>query len=153
MNPFKNKVTDPKLRKLSFTIGLIFFYFGILKFFPSYSPAEDLGVSTIEALFAGFFSAKISIVLLAILEVSIGICLMANLFIRTIVITSLAHLVLTFTPFLLFPEQTFAGSFITPSLLGQYIFKNIIIIAALFAIYPKSDDAYVIGSISKLVQK
>lgn len=153
MNPFKNKVTDPKLRKLSFTIGLIFFYFGILKFFPSYSPAEDLGISTIEALFAGFFSAKVSIILLALLEVVIGVCLMANLFIRTIVITTVAHLILTFTPFLLFPEQTFAGSFITPSLLGQYIFKNIIIIAALLAIYPKSKDMYEMASISKLIQK
>lgn len=153
MNPFKNKVTDPKLRKLSFTIGLIFFYFGILKFFPSYSPAEDLGISTIEVLFSGFFSPKVSIVLLALLEVGIGVCLMVNLFVRTIVILTIGHLILTFTPLMIFPEQTFSGSFATPSLLGQYIFKNIIIIAALFAIYPKTDNEYTMSFMSKLLQK
>lgn len=136
MSPLKYKVKDSKLRKLAISIGLIFFYFGLLKFFPNYSPAEDLGVSTIQTLSAGLLPEKMSIILLAILEVGIGVFLICNLFIRTVAMITITHLILTFTPFLFFPDLTFQDSYVSPSLLGQYIFKNIIIIMALWAIYP-----------------
>ena len=136
MSPLKYKVKDSKLRKLAISIGVIFFYFGLLKFFPNYSPAEDLGISTIHALSAGLLPDKVSIILLAIMEVGIGLCLIFNLFTRTVIIVTISHLILTFTPFLFFPDLTFQGSYVSPSLLGQYIFKNIIIIMALWAIYP-----------------
>ena len=44
----------------------------------------------------------------------------------------------TFLPFLFFPDQAFTGSPISMSLLGQYIFKNGVIVGALLVVYAES---------------
>lgn len=141
MSNIPNRRFQQKLNILTISIGLIYFYFGALKFFPSISPAESIGISTVCKLCLGLLSPKVSIFLLATLEVSIGICLITRIYLKVAVIIAVVHLVLTFTPFLLFPEQAFQGSLISPSLLGQYIFKNIIIISALLVIYPSKQES------------
>ncbi|MFT5165180.1 MAG: putative membrane protein YkgB [Saprospiraceae bacterium] len=141
MSNFSNRRFQKKLNILTISIGLIYFYFGLLKFFPSISPAESIGISTVCKLCFGLLSPKVSIFLLALLEVSIGICLITRIYLKVAVTIAIIHLTMTFTPFLLFPEQAFQGSLISPSLLGQYIFKNIIIISALLVIYPGKNDS------------
>lgn len=125
-----------KFRILSISIGLIFFYFGFLKFIPQASPAESLGINTVSMLCFEIFSHKTCIILLALLEVAIGLSLITGRFLKWGVLVAIGHLILTFTPVLLFPELVFTESAWTPSLLGQYIYKNIALIAALWVIYP-----------------
>ncbi len=129
---------NSKLRLLSICIGLIFFYFGFLKMIPNASPAEALGIDTVSKLCCGVLSESFCIYSLAILEMLIGLCLFTNKFRKLGIWVGTAHLVFTFSPLILFPDLTFQGSLWTPSILGQYIFKNIIIIAALWVIYPDS---------------
>ena len=130
---------EQKLRVLSISIGLIFFYFGILKFFPNASPAESLGINTVSILCFEILSHKSCILSLALLEILIGLSLMSGRFLKWGVVIGIAHLIMTFTPILFFPDQVFAGSALTPSLLGQYIYKNIALIAALWVLYPSSE--------------
>lgn len=127
-----------KLRILSISIGLIFFYFGFLKLVPNASPAESLGINTVGMLCLGLFSKKTCIVLLALLEVSIGLSLLTGKFLKWGVLIGIGHLIFTFTPILFFPDQVFSGSAWTPSLLGQYIYKNIALISALWVLYPSA---------------
>ena len=56
---------------LRVTLGVVFFWFGILKFFPGLSPAQTLAVKTIDVLTLGHLPAGASLVLLAILECAI----------------------------------------------------------------------------------
>jgi len=128
-----------KLRVLSISIGLIFFYFGILKFFPNASPAESLGIDTVSILCFEVLSHKACIVCLALLELCIGLSLITGKFLKWGVIIGMGHLVMTFTPLIFFPDQVFAGSALTPSLLGQYIYKNIALISALWVVYPATE--------------
>jgi uncharacterized membrane protein YphA (DoxX/SURF4 family) len=64
------------------SIGILFFWFGILKFFPGLSPAEDLATKTIDTITFGLFSQQVIIIGLALLETFIGIALIFKLFLR-----------------------------------------------------------------------
>jgi len=125
-----------KIKYLAISIGLIYIWFGILKFFPGASPAESLGSETVHILTLKLIPIKIGYILLAILEVSIGIGLFFEKFRRLFTILALNHMILTFSPLILFPEEVFAGPFVF-TIVGQYIMKNIVIIAALLIILPQ----------------
>ena len=124
-----------KDRLLAISIGIIYLWFGILKFFPELSPADGLAKQTISVLTFGIIPEKISILLLAILEVGIGTLLIFNYQLKKVIIIALIHLMMTFIPILFFPDTSFEAPFVL-TLLGQYIVKNIVIICALLFIYP-----------------
>ena len=48
-----------KLIRLS--LGIIFLWYGMLKFFPILSPAEDLAIKTIDIMFFGLINNTLSI--------------------------------------------------------------------------------------------
>lgn len=124
-------------RFLAISIGLVYLWFGVLKFFPHLSPAEDLAKNTITLLTLGKIPPNVSIILLAIWETLIGIFMLTKLFRQPIIILALVHMLFTFTPLLFFPKESFTLPFVF-TLLGQYIFKNLIIIAALITLYYQS---------------
>ncbi|WNH08004.1 doxx family protein [Thalassobellus suaedae] len=125
-----------KGRFLAISIGVIYFWFGMLKFFPELSPAEDLAKKTITFLTIGVLPENISIVMLAVIEVIIGCMLIFNLKMKVAVTAALLHLVLTFIPLICFSEDSFTKAPYALTLVGQYIIKNIVIISALLFIYP-----------------
>jgi uncharacterized membrane protein YkgB len=51
---------------LRLTLGVVFLWFGILKFFPGLSPAEDLAARTISTLTFGIMGPEAAVLLLAI---------------------------------------------------------------------------------------
>ncbi len=122
---------------LAISIGFVYLWFGSLKFFPSLSPAEGLAKNTIHALTFGVLPDSISIVLLAIMEVGIGIFLILNIWRKITINMALFHMALTFAPLLLFPTESFQSAPLVPTLLGQYIGKNFIIVAALLTMMKK----------------
>jgi len=125
---FKNHI-------LAFCIGLVYIWFGALKYFTGESPAEELAKNTIHTLTLGYIPSDVSIVVLSIFESLIGILLLLNIYRKPVVLIALLHIMFTFTPLFLFPEKSFTNSYLSFSLLGQYIFKNIVIIGALITLY------------------
>lgn len=123
---------------LAVSIGVIYLWFGGLKFFPQFSPAEDIAKHTIDLLTFGVFSAQTAIILLAVWETLIGLMFLLNIYRRWAVIIALVHMLGTFAPLFLFPEQSFTSPFCF-TLLGQYIVKNIVIVSALFTLYKIPD--------------
>ena len=95
-------------RLLAFSIGLIYVWFGMLKFFPGFSPAEALAGDTLAALTFGLVPTWILLWGLAAWEVLIGISLVLNLKARWIFGLLLLHMLGTMIPFVLFPNLTFA---------------------------------------------
>ncbi|GAA4280304.1 doxx family protein [Gaetbulibacter aestuarii] len=129
-----------KYRLIAISIGIIYLWFGVLKFFPELSPADALAKQTIHFLTLGFLPDQISILLLATIEVTIGAMLVFNIKIRVAITAALLHLLFTFVP-LFFPDVSFSGGPFVLTLVGQYILKNIVIISALLFIYPLDEAA------------
>jgi len=126
-----------KLRQnslINISIGIVYFWFGALKFFPHLSPAEGLATDTIRELTLGMIPSDISILLLALLEVGIGLCFLLNFQPKKAAIVALFHLACTFAPLFFFNAISFNGNPVFLTLLGQYIIKNLVIIAALLSI-------------------
>jgi uncharacterized membrane protein YkgB len=115
---------------LRISIGVVFLWFGVLKFFPGMSPAQDLAARTIEALSLGHVRPALSVPLLAALETAIGLGLLTGRFLRVTVLLLLLQMLGTVTPLALFPEETFTQFPIAPTLEGQYIIKNIVLVSA-----------------------
>ena len=123
---------------LRVSIGMVYALFGGLKFFPSHSPAGQVAVDTIEKLSTGLLSGNAALLSLAALETGLGLCLIFRWRLRLAVYVAVGHMLGTFFPLFFFPEQAFTGSPLSLSLLGQYIFKNAVIVGALLVVYAKS---------------
>lgn len=130
---------NKKINLISVTIGIVYLWFGMLKFFAGVSPAEDLAKATISRLTYGFLAPDLSILLLAIWETVIGLLLISNLFEKFALKLALVHIILTFLPFVYFPDLVFSMTPFGLSLLGQYIVKNIIILGVLIVLLKESN--------------
>lgn len=119
---------------LRVSIGIIYLWFGVLKFFPGVSPAEELAKETIHLLTFGLIQPNLSLLLLAIWETAIGVVLISGLFLKLAIRVVLVHMVCTFAPLFLLPGLSFTAPPLALTLVGQYIIKNIVIVSALFAI-------------------
>jgi len=111
-------------------LGLIFVWFGALKFFPSLSPAEELATATISRLTFGLVPPEVSLPVLAAWEVLIGVGLVTGRFLRITLLLLFLQMLGTVMPVFLFPDQVFTAFPYAPTLEGQYIFKNIVLIGA-----------------------
>lgn len=119
------------LRKASMPAGrialfVVFFWFGILKIIGT-SPANPL-VSGLMERTLPFMTFDTFIVLFAIFEMVIGISFLIPKLSRLSMAMLAVHMVTTFMPLILLPAVTWQ-SFMTPTLEGQYIIKNLVIIA------------------------
>jgi uncharacterized membrane protein YphA (DoxX/SURF4 family) len=115
---------------LRVSVGVVFFWFGILKFFPALSPAEDLAARTISTLTFGLIGPQISLPVLAAWEVLIGLGLITGLFMRATLLLLVVQMLGTITPLFLFPSETWTVFPIAPTLEGQYIIKNLVLVSA-----------------------
>ena len=115
---------------LRVSLGIIFFWFGFLKFFPGLSPADQIATVTIEKLTFGLIAPSVSIIILAIWETIIGLGLIFGKYLRIILFLLFTQMLGTMTPLILFPAVTFTQFPYAPTLEGQYIIKNLILISA-----------------------
>jgi len=115
---------------LRVSLGIVFFWFGVLKFFPGLSPAQDLATRTIELLTFGLLSPGVSLLILATWECLIGLGLITGLFMRATLLLLLLQMLGTITPLFFFPAETFTRIPYAPTLEGQYIIKNIVLVTA-----------------------
>jgi uncharacterized membrane protein YphA (DoxX/SURF4 family) len=115
---------------LRVSLGVVFFWFGFLKFFPNLSPAEELATRTIETLSFGIVQPEISLPVLAAWEVLIGLGLMTGKFMRATLLLLFLQMLGTVTPLFLFPNETFTQFPYAPTLEGQYIIKNVVLVSA-----------------------
>ena len=110
-------------------LGVVFLWFGVLKFFPGLSPAESLAGRTFEALTLGYVPQATAVVILAGWECLIGLGLLTGLFMRATLALLFVQMLGTLAPLVLYPNETFAAFPYAPSLEGQYIIKNAVLVA------------------------
>lgn len=115
---------------LRIALGAVFLWFGALKFFPGLSPAQDLAARTIEQLTFGLVPTAVALPVLAAWEVLIGMGLLSGRFLRATLLLLAVQMAGALTPLFLFPAETFTVFPIAPTLEGQYILKNVVLVAA-----------------------
>jgi uncharacterized membrane protein YphA (DoxX/SURF4 family) len=115
---------------LRISLGIVFFWFGFLKFFPGLSPADKIATETISKLTFGVILPDVSIIILAFWETLIGIGLLSGKFLRVTLLLLFTQMIGTMSPLILFPTETFTRFPFVPTLEGQYIIKNIVLISA-----------------------
>ncbi|MCD8494773.1 MAG: hypothetical protein LRY41_00585 [Candidatus Pacebacteria bacterium] len=113
------------------SLFVVFFWFGILKVI-GVSPANTL----VEKLFEQtipFISFGTFFIMFGIFECVIGILFLVRGLERVVIPLLLVHMVTTFGPLVWLPTESWQG-FLVPTLAGQYIIKNLVIIAVAFGI-------------------
>ena len=115
---------------LRVSLGIVFVWFGVLKFFPGLSPAQDLATETISLLTFGIVTPSISLPVLAAWETLIGLGLITGRYMRVTLLLLFGQMLGTMTPLFLFPDASFSVFPISPTLEGQYIIKNLILVSA-----------------------
>lgn len=113
------------------SIFLIFFWFGIIKVF-GLSPASPLA-EALTTKTVGMQYFDMLFLVLALLECLIGILFLFPKMTRIVIPLLLAHMAVVCSPLLLVPEYTWQ-SFLVPTLEGQYIVKNAVVIAVAIGI-------------------
>ena len=126
IKPMYNFNTNDYLVRIP--IFIIFFWFGFLKII-GLSPAQQLVIDTVYWM--PFLTAEMWTYIIGIWEVLIAICFLFKKTTLLGMVLLFVQMSGTFLPLLILPEVTFQDSnpFI-PTLEGQYIIKNIIIITA-----------------------
>lgn len=122
------------LTLLRISLGVIFTLFGALKFFPDVSPAQELVADTTTILFLGLIPDDIALILVATVETAAGICLLINRFVRVALWSVVLQFAAILSPLVLLPGQLFSGPYYAPSLVGQYILKDFILLAAVLVL-------------------
>ena len=115
---------------LRIALGIIFFWFGFLKFFHGLSPAEELASRTIFKLSFGLIPANISVYILATWETLIGLGLLSGQFLDPTLLLLYFQMAGTFLPMFFFPHEIFSSSVLVPTMEGQYIIKNLVLLSA-----------------------
>lgn len=106
-------------------LGLIFFWFGILKLFPGLSPAQGLVFETIKVVDPHQF-----IHVLAVWEMAIGVGLIFGVCLRATLLLFIVHMAGTALPLVVVPQLTWLRFPFALTLEGQYIAKNIVLVGA-----------------------
>lgn len=110
-------------------IGLfiVFFWFGFLKVI-GLSPASGV----VQRLFENtipFMEFSTFLVLFGLFECLIGVLFLIKGMERVVIPLLLIHMITTLGPLVYLPEETWQ-KFMVPTLEGQYIIKNVVLIAA-----------------------
>jgi len=115
---------------LRICIGILFLWFGALKFFPGVSPAEALATETVDLITFKLLPRPFLYLTLAILEFSMGILLVFTKEYKVTFWLLLFHMICTILPLFILQDVTFVHFPYQLTIEGQYIVKNIVIISA-----------------------
>lgn len=115
---------------LRVAVGVVFVWFGALKYFPGLSPAQELALRTMDVMTFGLIPQSVSMVLLATLECVIGLGLIFGKFLRLVLLLLAFQMVGAVSPLVLFPGEAFTVFPYAPTLEGQYIIKNMVFVGA-----------------------
>jgi hypothetical protein len=109
-----------------FAMLVVYFWFGALKLI-GLSPANPM-VRSLQARTLPFISFDHFIILFALFEMLIGILFLVPKATKIAIVLFAAHMVTTTMPLVLLPGMTWQSALV-PTMEGQYIIKNVVLIA------------------------
>lgn len=114
---------------LRIALGVVFIWFGALKLVPGLSPAEDLVRATVPLV-----PGEVFLPFLAIWEILVGLGFLTGRALRLTILLLFLQMPGTLAPVVLLPERVFTTFPVGLTLEGQYIVKNLVLIAAALVI-------------------
>jgi len=123
------KIIQPTFSRLA--LFIVFFWFGFLKIIEM-SPASGLVQQLFERT-VPFMTFHTFLISFGAFECIIGIFFLIPKLERVVILLLFIHMVTTLGPLILLPSETWSG-FLIPTLEGQYIIKNLVIIAVALGI-------------------
>jgi uncharacterized membrane protein YkgB len=136
------------LHVLRIGLGIVFFWFGALKFFPDVSPAEDLVRKTVY-----FVDPDIFIPILAAWECIIGLGLITGKFMRITLLLLFLQMPGTALPLVILPKAVWTVFPYGLTLEGQYIVKNLVLIGAGLVLGGTVRGGWVVAELEKAGHK
>ncbi len=119
---------------LRISLGLVFLGFGALKFIPGLSPVEDLVADTMRALTLGLIPERVGLLLVATVETVTGLLFLTGRYLRLGLALQGLAMVGILAPLVLFPDRLFAGPGHAPTLEGQYVLKDVVVLASVLVL-------------------
>jgi uncharacterized membrane protein YkgB len=119
---------------------LIFFWFGALKVF-GVSPAEELVMHLYDKTLIDLLAMPQFSIFFGLFECAIGIMWLIPSATKIAFGVFLGHMMTTFLPLVFLPEDAWIDLF-CPTLIGQYIIKNLALIGLSFFVYGFSSDRF-----------
>lgn len=111
-------------------LGIIFLWFGLLKFLPMVLPVDLLAEKTLTIITFHRMRPETCLHLLACFECVIGLGMLTGRLLRVTVVLLFLQLPGTFLPLILLRQETWVHFPYLPTFEGQYIIKNFVLIAA-----------------------
>jgi uncharacterized membrane protein YkgB len=111
-------------------LGIIFLWFGLLKFYPAVQPIDILAEKVLTVITFHLFRPETCLHVLAFFECVIGFGMLTGKFLRITILLLFLQMPGTFLPFLLLPHETWVHFPYLPTFEGQYIIKNFVLISA-----------------------
>jgi len=118
------------LELMRISLGFVFLAFGVLKFFPDASPAESMAIDAMNGLTFGIVPGSVGLVLVAAMETAIGISLLTGKYLRIGIALLGMAMIGVLSPLVLFPGELFSRSYNAPTLEGQYVVKDVVLLTA-----------------------
>jgi uncharacterized membrane protein YkgB len=109
---------------LRVAIGIVFLWFGALKLVPGLSPAEALVRASVP-----FLPGDLFVPVLGVWEMAIGLGFLTARALRLTILLLFLQMPGTFIPVLFLPDQVFTAFPFGLTMEGQYIVKNVVLIA------------------------
>lgn len=125
---FFKRISGPMAR---ISLFVIFFWFGLLKVI-----GVSFATPLVQQLFERtipFMEFSLFLILFGFFEMIIGVLFLIKGAEREVIPLLFLHMVTTFMPLVLVPSATWGG-FLVPNLEGQYIIKNLALIAVAISI-------------------
>jgi len=119
---------------LRISMGAVLLGFGVLKYFPGVSPAEGLVLVPTKLFTFGLVPDQMLMVLTAIMECALGLSLILGRGLRVSVYLLVPSVLGFLSPALLAPQRLFSGPDHAPTLEGQYVLKDVVLLAAALVI-------------------
>ncbi|WP_438855577.1 DoxX family membrane protein [Agromyces sp. M3QZ16-3] len=129
LKAFLERWSIPALRV---ALGAVFVVFGALKFIPGASPLEPLVEATWGVLTFGLVGGQLALVLTAVIETTAGLLLISGRSARLGLVVLAVAFVGILSPIVFFTDQLVTAG--GPTLLGQYVAKNVVLIVAALVI-------------------
>jgi uncharacterized membrane protein YkgB len=117
-----------------FGLFVVFFWFGALKVL-GLSPASGVVARLFEQTIP-FMSFDFFLILFGLFECLIGVLFVIKGLERVVIPLLFIHMITTFGPLVFLPDETWSA-FMVPTLEGQYIIKNLVIIATAIGVAAK----------------
>lgn len=127
LTPWLARQSLPLMR---ISLGFVFLAFGILKFVPGASPAEEIAKDAMSGLTFGIVPGGLGLLLVAAVETAIGLSLLTGRYLRIGIALLGMAMIGVLSPLVLFPGELFSREYNAPTLAGQYVVKDVVLLVA-----------------------